>query len=197
MTLGELFATGARDVPVWSLDDSLRYLPRTMTHVFATGRRQVFELRLASGKTVRATANHPMLTYDGWRPLGELRRGLPDRRPAARPGADGARRAWADDEVVLLGHLLGDGSFVRRQPLRYASVDEANLEASLGRHSTSASPQFVTTTRRLAARVFGSRRRSTSRMAAGTPLQRGWTGSASSVPAATRSSCRREVFRPS
>ena len=79
VTLGELFESGARDVPVWSLDDSLRYLPRTMTHVFATGRREVFELRLASGKTVRATANHPMLTYDGWRPLGELPRGLGSR----------------------------------------------------------------------------------------------------------------------
>ena len=75
VTLGELFESGARDVPVWSLDDSLRYLPRTMTHVFATGRREVFELRLASGKTLRATANHPMLTYDGWRPLGELAEG--------------------------------------------------------------------------------------------------------------------------
>ena len=34
-----------------------------------------------------------------------------------------------DDEVVLLAHLLGDGSFVRRQPIRYASIDEANLAA--------------------------------------------------------------------
>ena len=72
VSLGELFDSGARDVPVWSLDDSLRYLPRTMTHVFSTGRREVFEVRLASGKTVRATANHPMLTYDGWRALGDL-----------------------------------------------------------------------------------------------------------------------------
>jgi replicative DNA helicase len=72
VTLGELFDSGARDVPVWSLDDSLRYLPRTMTHVFSTGRREVFEVRLGSGKTVRATANHPMLTYDGWRALGDL-----------------------------------------------------------------------------------------------------------------------------
>ncbi len=72
VTIGELFAEGARDVPVWSLDDSLRYVPRVMTHVFSTGRREVFELRLASGKVVRATANHPFLTYDGWRPLGEV-----------------------------------------------------------------------------------------------------------------------------
>ena len=36
---------------------------------------------------------------------------------------------WSDDEVVLLAHLLGDGSFVARQPIRYASIDEANLAA--------------------------------------------------------------------
>ena len=41
VTLGELFDSGARDVPVWSLDDSLRYVPRTLTHVFPTGRREV------------------------------------------------------------------------------------------------------------------------------------------------------------
>jgi len=32
---------------------------------------------------------------------------------------------------ALLAHLIGDGSFVRRQPLRYASTDEANLAAAL------------------------------------------------------------------
>src|SRR5689334_14117264 len=52
VTMGQLFAEDARDVSVWSLDDSLRYVPRVMTHVFSTGRREVFELRLASGKTV-------------------------------------------------------------------------------------------------------------------------------------------------
>jgi replicative DNA helicase len=31
--------------------------------------------------------------------------------------------------VILLAHLLGDGSFVRRQPIRYASLDELNLAA--------------------------------------------------------------------
>ena len=30
---------------------------------------------------------------------------------------------------MLLAHLLGDGSFVKRQPIRYASIDEANLAA--------------------------------------------------------------------
>ena len=34
-----------------------------------------------------------------------------------------------EERVVLLAHLVGDGSFVKRQPLRYASTDEANLQA--------------------------------------------------------------------
>jgi replicative DNA helicase len=35
----------------------------------------------------------------------------------------------ADDEVVLLDHRIGDGSCVKRQPIRYASIDAQNLDA--------------------------------------------------------------------
>ncbi len=34
-----------------------------------------------------------------------------------------------DAEVILLAHMIGDGSCVKRQPIRYASIDEANLAA--------------------------------------------------------------------
>ncbi|MCW2680326.1 MAG: replicative helicase [Frankiales bacterium] len=128
VTLGELFTSGARDVPVWSLDDSLRYVRRHLTHVFSTGRRQVFQLRLASGKQVTATANHPFLTYDGWRPLGELSIGSRLAVPRHVPAPE-REQAWPEGHVVLLAHLLGDGSFVKRQPIRYASIDQANLAA--------------------------------------------------------------------
>ena len=127
-TMGELFASGERDVPVWALDDSLRYVRSTMTHVFETGVREVFNLRLASGKQVRATANHPFLTYDGWRALGDIAPGVRLAVPR-HVCAPSEQNTWSDDEVVMLAHLLGDGSFVRRQPIRYASIDEANLAA--------------------------------------------------------------------
>jgi replicative DNA helicase len=35
----------------------------------------------------------------------------------------------AESEVILLAHMIGDGSCVKRQPIRYASIDEANLAA--------------------------------------------------------------------
>jgi replicative DNA helicase len=127
-TMGELFAEGATDVPVWSLNDNLRYVRRHLTHVFSTGQKQVFQLTTSSGKTIRATANHPFLTYDGFRPLGELTPGERIAVPRHVPAPD-RMTVWEDEKVVLLGHLIGDGSFVKRQPLRYASIDEANLRA--------------------------------------------------------------------
>ncbi len=128
VTLGELFSSGATDVPVWSLDDSLRYVRRHLTHVFSTGRKQVFRVRLASGKQVTATANHPFLTYDGWCPLGELSHGSRVAVPRHVPAPE-TDVPWSQAHVVMLAHLLGDGSFVKRQPMRYASVDESNLDA--------------------------------------------------------------------
>ena len=72
VSLGNLVASGERDIPVWSLDDSLRYVCRTMTHVFPTGRKEVFRMTTASGRVIELTANHPLLTYHGWVSLGAL-----------------------------------------------------------------------------------------------------------------------------
>jgi len=47
---------------------------------------------------------------------------VPRRMPAPLEPAE-----MPDRELVMLAHLLGDGSFVRNRPIRYASTDEANL----------------------------------------------------------------------
>ncbi len=73
--LGELFQRGQRRIPVWTLDGERRAVRGTMTHVFSSGVKPVFELRLASGRRVRASGNHPFLTLSGWQPLEGLRAG--------------------------------------------------------------------------------------------------------------------------
>ena len=40
-----------------------------------SGTKEVYQLRLASGREVKASANHPFLTFSGWTPLGELHTG--------------------------------------------------------------------------------------------------------------------------
>lgn len=109
VTMGELFASGECDVPVWSLDDSLRYVARPLTHVFSTGRKEVFRLRTASGRIIDATANHPFLTFHGWTSLGALDSGdriaIPRHVPAPTQVTE-----WSDERVIVLAHMLGDTS---------------------------------------------------------------------------------------
>ncbi|GAB3493582.1 replicative DNA helicase [Flexivirga lutea] len=128
VSIGELARTGEKEIPIWALDDSLRYVVRPLTHAFSTGMRPVFRMTLASGKTIRATENHRFLTYGGWQQLGDLHAG--DRLAVPRHVPAPERfEPWEDDKVILLAHLIGDGSFVKKQPIRYASIDEHNLEA--------------------------------------------------------------------
>ena len=117
ITLGDLLASGEQNVPVWSLDDRLRLVPRTMTHAFPSGVKEVFRVRLTSGREVEATANHPFLTVDGWRPLGSLGAGSRVAVPRHSPPPLQSQE-MPEPELVMLAHLLGDGSFVRRQPIR-------------------------------------------------------------------------------
>jgi replicative DNA helicase len=127
VTFGELLATGERPL-VWSLDERKRMVARPMTNVFPSGHKEVFLLRLASGREVEATANHPFMTLDGWVPLGELQVGDRLATPRSVPEPVHTERMH-ESEIVLLAHMIGDGSCVRRQPVRYASIDEANLVA--------------------------------------------------------------------
>jgi replicative DNA helicase len=65
---------------------------------------------------------------NGWKRLGELTAG--DRVAVMRRVPEPLEpRRMADDEVVLLAHMIGDGSCIKRQPIRYASIDEENLRA--------------------------------------------------------------------
>jgi replicative DNA helicase len=127
VTLGELLASGERPL-VWSLDEQLQMVARPMTNVFPSGRKEVFRLRLASGREVEATGNHPFMTIDGWAPLEQLDVG--DRLAVPRQVPEPVDTQRMDDtEVILLAHMIGDGSCGKNQSIRYASADEANLVA--------------------------------------------------------------------
>lgn len=127
VTLGELVLT-QRQPLVWSVDVEHRLVPAKLTKAFPTGIKPVYRLKLASGLEIEATANHPFLTVDGWTRLDALKSdgfvAVPRRLPA--PVEEGA--GWNDAELVLLAHLLGDGS-IGPSGVKYATADLANKKA--------------------------------------------------------------------
>jgi replicative DNA helicase len=128
VTLGELVLSQEQPL-VLSLDTNFRLVPARLVRTFPSGIKPVFRMRLASGRAVEATANHRFLTADGWRPLDGLDVGefvaVPRRLPVPRAAA--ARADWPDDRLILLAHLLGDGSI--GPSVKYATNDPANKDA--------------------------------------------------------------------
>ena len=127
ISFAELMRNGWEGVLVWSLDDQHRLVPAPVVNVFESGTKEVFRLRLASGREVKATANHPFLAFSGWTALGDLRPGdrvgIPRRVPQPmHPGL-----GWSEYRIGLLAHLIGDGCVIKKQPVHYTSNDPENL----------------------------------------------------------------------
>jgi len=93
--------------------------------IWRVGRRPVFTVRTASGRSIRATERHRFLSGAGWRTIEELSTGA--RLALARRLPEPLfPEAWPDRQVALLGQLIGDGSYLGGQPLRYTTSSEAN-----------------------------------------------------------------------
>ena len=126
VTLGELVLSQQQPL-VWSLDEHWRLVPRRVTKVFPSGIRPTYRLRLASGAEVTATGNHPFRRPDGWVALEDLQPGDPIAVPRRVPEPVEPLPRWSDNELILLAHLLGDGS-IGPNGVKYATADPANKE---------------------------------------------------------------------
>jgi replicative DNA helicase len=132
VTMGDLLRSGARNVPVWSLDEHLSLVPAMMTHVFPSGVKPVYRVRLASGRQVKATANHPFRAIDGWLPLAELPIGSLVAVPRVLPEPTRAT-TWPEARVVMLAHLVDDSGIpdqVFRLPNEHVRVFLRHLRAT-------------------------------------------------------------------
>ncbi len=93
------------------------------------GVQETFRLTTRLGRRLEATANHPVLTLNGWRQLDELAPGariaVPRRMPVRRPDA-----VMPDHEVVLLAALIADGNLTQTTP-RYFHGEGSGVVATV------------------------------------------------------------------
>jgi replicative DNA helicase len=113
---------------VWAVNRRHRVTRALADKVWYVGQRAVFRIQLASGRSVRATAEHRLLAGQGWTTIAELKVG--DRIALSRRVPEPSEpQYWPEHWLVLLGHLVGDGSYVKHQPLRYTTASEENSKA--------------------------------------------------------------------
>ncbi len=119
---------------VWAVDDHQRLTRARAEKVWKVGRRPVFKVQLASGRSIRATAEHRLLGGPGWTRLGALKAG--DRVAVARRLPEPAQpQRWPDYRIVLLAHLkwlkelgiFGQRSHQKRLPPAVFSLSNSQV----------------------------------------------------------------------
>ena len=114
------FRVSAVNTQTWKLE------PCRVSNAFSTGCKPVFELRTRLGRSLRATANHRFLTVEGWRRLDELAPGTHVALPRTLPSP--SQRTLSDDQLALLGHLIGDGCTLPRHAIQYTTREQELAE---------------------------------------------------------------------
>ena len=125
VTFRELLDHGHDGISVWSLDEQRRLVAAPITNVFPSGVKEVYRLKLASGREVKASGNHPFLTFTEWRPVDQLRVGDRIGIPRHIPEPISVGLGWTEGRLGLLAHLIGDGCVLHGQPVHYTSNDRS------------------------------------------------------------------------
>ena len=107
-TIDEIMAGRAYLENTLACDDDLRLRKRKVLAVVPSGVKPVRRLRTALGHTIVATAEHPFLTVEGWRQLGELQAG--DLLAAVRSFPVSGRRRWPRHQIFVLADLIAEGN---------------------------------------------------------------------------------------
>ncbi|WP_397547312.1 DNA polymerase III subunit alpha [Rhodothermus marinus] len=99
---------------VWSLGPDLRLHRVPVQARFDNGIQTVYKVRTRTGRTIELTAEHPLLTLQGWKHLCDLKVGDAIAVPISL--ATEGDLSPEPARVKLLAYLLGDGNTVHRTP---------------------------------------------------------------------------------
>jgi DNA repair protein RadA/Sms len=89
-------------------EQTLRLNPASVAAFHERGTHPVVEVKTRLGRNLRCTPDHPVLTPEGWRPIGELVVGDRVAAPRALPYFGSETLPLA--EVKLIAYMLSDGS---------------------------------------------------------------------------------------
>ena len=89
-------------------DTDMKIRKRRVLKATSSGHRMVYRVRTVSGRTITVTAEHPLLTMGGWRPLHDLRPG--DHIAAIRALPPLGCRRWSRHRLIVLADLIAEGN---------------------------------------------------------------------------------------
>jgi DNA polymerase III alpha subunit/intein/homing endonuclease len=110
----------------FACDERFRLRKRRVLKATCSGKREVFRLKTALGRSVTATAEHPLLTMNGWRPLASLKAG--EHVAVARELASMGQKRWKRHELIVLGDLIAEGNLSHPTTFYFYTTDSGHAD---------------------------------------------------------------------
>jgi replicative DNA helicase len=109
-------------IKVLTINDEGKIEIKKLVKAFYSGKKMTYLLKTKTGREIKASSNHPFYTPYGWKALEELKKGeriaLPSKIFIENP-----QNVLKDEEIIFLAHMIGDGCYVKNQPLHYTNSD--------------------------------------------------------------------------
>ncbi|HEY4522782.1 MAG TPA: LAGLIDADG family homing endonuclease, partial [Candidatus Paceibacterota bacterium] len=112
-----------QSLSIYALGPTGRITPAQGSALRKNGVKDVFRLTTRSGRTIRATANHPLLAFSGWKRLDALQPGNRIAVPRILP-EPAAARPLAPYRAATLGYLIAEGNFCHPHGVYYYAKAE-------------------------------------------------------------------------
>jgi len=106
VSFNDLMKNGWDNVSVWSYDEDLNVTSGRIVNVFSSGVKETYLMRTASGREVKASANHKFRTKEGWVQLADLQQGDLLAIPRVLPSGPGL--GWAEQSLALTANMVGN-----------------------------------------------------------------------------------------
>ncbi len=115
--LDEVVQAIERGDKVWvaSLGADFKLRRARVSAAYRNGMKPLYRVTTRLGRRTDATANHPLLTIEGWKRVDELKPGDRIAVPRSLPRVGGAEH-MDDAEIVLLAALIADGNLTGGTP---------------------------------------------------------------------------------
>ncbi|MEW5985995.1 MAG: LAGLIDADG family homing endonuclease, partial [Chloroflexota bacterium] len=109
---------------IQGIDDQWRPAVGRVTHWIDSGYQPVYQIRLRNGAQIKVTADHRLLTEEGWRPASDLQIGDYVATPPALLGPAEAETLTEDRRRLrILAYLIADGSLASMASVDFVSKD--------------------------------------------------------------------------
>lgn len=152
-TIADLIASGTKSLAVVSLDEDRKATRQNATKPFENGIKSVYKLHTRSGRTIKATDNHPFLTWDGWQQLGELTPGSRLAVPRFLPPPV-QYSSLTKKQGATLGYLIAEGNLCHPHGVYFYSKNEAEIDDFIKNVTTFKNTQISIDRSKSAASVY-------------------------------------------